>query len=78
MVALMIACSHIPPLRPFAVLLSREGLPDTEAHRPRTVSQTEPVAPATTTAPDAPRTRRAPAPSAPPLPKTAPEATPGE
>lgn len=29
MVALMIVCSHIPRLRPFAVLLSREGLPDT-------------------------------------------------
>lgn len=29
MVALMIVCSHIPKLRPVAVLLSREGLPDT-------------------------------------------------
>lgn len=28
MVALMIVCSHIPWLRPVAVLLSREGLPD--------------------------------------------------
>ena len=28
MVALMIVCAHIPWLRPVAVLLSREGLPD--------------------------------------------------
>lgn len=32
MVAAMIVCSHIPTLRPVAVLLSREGLPDTELH----------------------------------------------
>lgn len=30
MVAVMIVCSHIPQLRPVAILLSREGLPDTE------------------------------------------------
>lgn len=30
MVAVMIVCSHIPGLRPFAILLSREGLPETE------------------------------------------------
>ncbi|MDO9527455.1 MAG: AI-2E family transporter [Gemmobacter sp.] len=30
MVAMMIVCSHIPLMRPVAVLLSREGLPDTE------------------------------------------------
>ena len=30
MVAIMIVCSHIPSMRPVAVLLSREGLPDTE------------------------------------------------
>ena len=30
MVGVMIVCSHIPPLRPVAVLLSREGLPDTQ------------------------------------------------
>lgn len=30
MVAVMIVCSHTPGLRPFAILLSREGLPDTE------------------------------------------------
>ena len=30
MVSIMIVCSHIPGLRPIAVLLSREGLPDTE------------------------------------------------
>ena len=29
MVSVMIVCSHIPSLRPVAVLLSREGLPDT-------------------------------------------------
>lgn len=35
MVSIMIVCSHIPGLRPVAVLLSREGLPDLEldAHR---------------------------------------------
>ncbi len=76
MVAVMIACSHIPPLRPFAVLLSREGLPDTEADRPRTLPQTEPVPPAPAPAPGTPRLRRAPA--AAPLPKSEPEATPGE
>jgi len=30
MVSIMIVCSHIPGLRPVAVLLSREGLPDTD------------------------------------------------
>ena len=30
MVAVMIVCSHTPGLRPFAILLSREGLPDTD------------------------------------------------
>lgn len=30
MVSVMIVCSHIPGLRPVAVILSREGLPDTE------------------------------------------------
>lgn len=30
MVAAMIVCSHIPGLRPLAVILSREGLPDTD------------------------------------------------
>lgn len=35
MVALMIICSHIPELRRVAVLLSREGLPDTESDLPR-------------------------------------------
>jgi len=30
MVSVMIVCSHIPGLRPVAVLLSREGLPDTD------------------------------------------------
>ncbi|RFU12720.1 AI-2E family transporter [Rhodobacteraceae bacterium W635] len=31
MVAVMIVCSHVPGLRTVAVMLSREGLPDTEA-----------------------------------------------
>ncbi|MFD1914394.1 AI-2E family transporter [Halodurantibacterium flavum] len=35
MVGLMIVCSHIPGLRPIAILLSREGLPDTDAANPR-------------------------------------------
>ena len=30
MVMLLVICSHVPALRPFAVLLSREGLPETE------------------------------------------------
>ncbi|OUD10936.1 AI-2E family transporter [Marivivens niveibacter] len=30
MVMMMVICSHVPNLRPVAVLLSREGLPDTE------------------------------------------------
>jgi predicted PurR-regulated permease PerM len=30
MVALMIVCAHVPGLRPIAVLLSREGLPETD------------------------------------------------
>ena len=34
MVAIMIICSHIPDLRGVAVLLSREGLPDTESDLP--------------------------------------------
>ena len=30
MVMLLVVCSHVPGLRPFAIMLSREGLPDTE------------------------------------------------
>ena len=30
MVSVMIVCSHLPRLRPVAVLLSREGLPETD------------------------------------------------
>lgn len=30
MVMLMVVCSHVPPLRPIAILLSREGLPESE------------------------------------------------
>ena len=32
MVSVMIVCSHIKGLRPIAVLLSREGLPDVQRH----------------------------------------------
>ncbi|WP_114964483.1 AI-2E family transporter [Alkalilacustris brevis] len=35
MVGLMIVCSHIPQLRPVAILLSREGLPETEMFVPQ-------------------------------------------
>lgn len=35
MVAILIVCSHVPGLRPIAVLLSREGLPDTDELRRR-------------------------------------------
>ena len=34
MVAAMIVCSHVPGLRPMAVLLSREGLPDLDTDLP--------------------------------------------
>lgn len=34
MVSVMIVCSHIPRLRPVAVLLSREGLPDARIDHP--------------------------------------------
>jgi AI-2 transport protein TqsA len=30
MVMLLVVCSHVPALRPIAILLSREGLPDNE------------------------------------------------
>ena len=30
MVMLLVVCSHVPSLRPFAILLSREGLPESE------------------------------------------------
>ena len=44
MVAIMIICSHIPELRGVAVLLSREGLPDTEKDLPllRRTAETAP------------------------------------
>lgn len=38
MVAAMIVCSHVRELRPIAVLLSREGLPDLETERPKRFS----------------------------------------
>ncbi|MCM2562493.1 AI-2E family transporter [Lutimaribacter sp. EGI FJ00015] len=34
MVAMMIVCSHVPALRPIAILLSREGLPEAEDELP--------------------------------------------
>ena len=34
MVAAIIVCSHVPGLRPMAVLLSREGLPDLDTDLP--------------------------------------------
>lgn len=45
MVAAMIVCSHIPSLRPVAVLLSREGLPDTDLYlgAPTNVANHSPV-----------------------------------
>jgi len=30
MVMLLVVCSHVPALRPLAILLSREGLPESE------------------------------------------------
>jgi predicted PurR-regulated permease PerM len=30
MVMMLVVCSHVPALRPIAILLSREGLPDGE------------------------------------------------
>ena len=30
MVMLLVVCSHLPALRPLAILLSREGLPESE------------------------------------------------
>lgn len=44
MVSVMIVCSHIPGLRPVAVILSREGLPDTDldlSGRPEAPAQRE-------------------------------------
>jgi AI-2 transport protein TqsA len=53
MVAAMIVCSHVPELRPVAVLLSREGLPDLETDLPkrfarRTLAAAVPPDPVTT------------------------------
>lgn len=41
MVSVMIVCSHIPGLRPVAVLLSREGLPDMDLDNGRVSSRRE-------------------------------------
>ena len=41
MVSVMIVCSHIPGLRPVAVLLSREGLPDMDLDYGRVSSRRE-------------------------------------
>lgn len=40
MVATMIVCSHVRELRPIAVLMSREGLPDQEMELPKRLSRT--------------------------------------
>lgn len=39
MVMLLVVCSHVPNLRPFAVLLSREGLPESEKMLERPVER---------------------------------------
>jgi hypothetical protein len=38
MVGLMIVCSHVPALRPVAILLSREGLPEEDAGLPKPIA----------------------------------------
>ena len=38
MVMLLVVCSHVPSLRPVAILLSREGLPEPESSLPRSAS----------------------------------------
>jgi AI-2 transport protein TqsA len=43
MVGVMIVCSHIPQLRPVAILLSREGLPETEMLMPLSEEEAEPA-----------------------------------
>lgn len=50
MVGLMIVCSHVPALRPVAILLSREGLPEEDAGLPKPIAD----APAADTAHDTP------------------------
>ena len=39
MVMLLVVCSHVPHLRPFAILLSREGLPESEKMLEQTVER---------------------------------------
>jgi len=39
MVMLLVVCSHVPALRPFAILLSREGLPESETMLDRPVQK---------------------------------------
>ena len=41
MVSIMIVCSHIPRLRPVAVLLSREGLPEVDIDQPHQTPVTD-------------------------------------
>lgn len=42
MVTMLVVCSHVPSLRPLAILLSREGLPDLETDIP-SVERIQPV-----------------------------------
>ncbi len=42
MVTMLVVCSHVPSLRPLAILLSREGLPDLETEVPP-VDRVQPV-----------------------------------
>jgi len=51
MVMLLVVCSHVPSLRPLAILLSREGLPEPEGHPRRSAEPKRPAAPASTVAP---------------------------
>lgn len=43
MVSLLVVCSHVPSLRPIAILLSREGLPETVSPAPSTIDVPRPV-----------------------------------
>ena len=45
MVAVMIVCAHVEGLRPFAVLLSRDGVPDTRPTLDGAAPQKAPVRP---------------------------------
>jgi len=46
MVSLLVVCSHVPSLRPIAILLSREGLPEPETSLPPAPTERpQPIAP---------------------------------